>query len=121
MDRNDLNSILLDKDLAKLGDSYVNFIYSVALTAIYGVPSGAKVSDKILVEAANRAGMRSIIPKRTPRGRIADAVEALLIYSVIKSYMGFKEMVELLINAGDTPSEGFARIIDKILWKFNNI
>ena len=70
--------------MAKFGDAYINFLYSAALTAIRGVPSGVKVSDKILVEAAKRSEIKEILPTRTPKGRVADAVEALLIYSIIK-------------------------------------
>ncbi|MGC8961642.1 MAG: ribonuclease III family protein [Candidatus Bathyarchaeia archaeon] len=111
----DLNSILLDKNLAKLGDSYINFLYSMALTLIHGVPVGVRVSDKILAQAAKESGVRGLLPKRTPRGRVADAMESLIVYSLIMGHMGFKEMLKILMENGDLPNEGFAKMAKEIL------
>jgi hypothetical protein len=110
-----LDAILLDKNLAKLGDSYINFLYSMALTVIHGVPNGVKVSDRVLAEAARESGVRDLLPKRTPRGRVADAMESLIVYSLIKGYMEFEEMIRILVEAEDPPYEGFARIAREIL------
>ncbi|MEM2122889.1 MAG: ribonuclease III family protein [Candidatus Bathyarchaeia archaeon] len=110
-----LNLILLDKDLAKLGDSYINFLYSMALTMIHGIPRGVKVSDRILAEAARESGIRNLLPKRTPRGRVADAMESLIVYSLITGHMEFKEMIQILIEAGNPPNIGFARMAKEIL------
>ena len=114
-----LNSILSDKNLAKLGDSYINFLYSIALTIIHGVPKGVKVSDKILSEAAKESGVRDLLPKRTPRGRVADAMESLIVYSFIMGYMEFDEMIHILVEARDSPNEGFAKIAKKALRRLN--
>ncbi|MEM3607628.1 MAG: ribonuclease III family protein [Candidatus Bathyarchaeia archaeon] len=111
----DLNSILLDKDLAKLGDSYVNFLYSMALTMIHGVPKGVRVSDRILAQAAKESGLRDLLPKRTPRGKVADAMESLIVYSLIMGHMGFREMIHILTETGDLPDEGFAKMAKEIL------
>lgn len=46
-----LRQIMRDKQLASLGDAYVNFIYSLALTKIDDRPQAVKVSDRILAEA----------------------------------------------------------------------
>ncbi len=77
----ELKKILADKGLARLGDAYVNFIYSLALTDVGGEPTGAKVSDRILVEAAKISGLKRLLPKRTGRNDVANAVEALLVHA----------------------------------------
>lgn len=115
----DLEAILLDKDLAKLGDSYINFLYSTALTIIHGVPKGVKVSDKILSEAAKESGVKNLLPKRTPRGRVADAMESLIVYSFIMGHMEFNEMIRILVEARDAPNEGFAKIAREALRRLN--
>jgi len=53
----DLDKILTDTGLAQFGDSLLNFAYSIALTETNGQPRGTKVPDKILADAAAKAGL----------------------------------------------------------------
>jgi len=53
--------IVLDKDLAKLGDAYTNFAYSLFMSERGGKPAGGKVSSHVLSEAFRRAGLRSLL------------------------------------------------------------
>ncbi len=109
--RSNLSNLLLDKNLAKLGDSYVNFLYSIAMTIIKKEPTGIKVSDRLLASAAKEAGVRVLLPKRTPIGRVADAVEVLLVHSVISGSITVKDMIEILLDSEDDPITGFKNII----------
>jgi len=91
-----LQRILTDKDLAKLGDAYVNFIYSLVLTEIEGKPTGIKVSDRILAGAAKKSGLKDLLAKRTRRDDIANAVEALIVYVWREELMRTEEAIDIL-------------------------
>ena len=119
--RSNLSDLLLDKNLAKLGDSYINFLYSIAMTITKKEPTGIKVSDRLLALAAKEAGMRVLLPKRTPIGRVADAVEVLLIHSVISGSLKMKDMLEILLESEDDTITGFKNIIIKALSKVKDI
>ena len=119
--RSNLSDLLLDKNLAKLGDSYINFLYSIAMTITKKEPTGIKVSDRLLALAAKEAGMRVLLPKRTPIGRVADAVEVLLIHSVISGSLKMKDMIEILLESEDDTITGFKNIIIKALSKVKDI
>lgn len=108
-----LADILTDHKLASLGDAYINFAYSLALSERKGQPSGAKVKGNILAEAFRRAGLREHMPKRVTRHMLADAAEALTVYAWIKSCIEFEECVKILCEAED-PIEGFSQILTKI-------
>lgn len=56
-----IEEILLDKDLAGLGDSYVNFVYSLAMSKKCGRPTGAKVNNRILATAVDASGLRKFL------------------------------------------------------------
>ena len=62
-----LEELLLDKDLAGLGDSYVNLVYSLAMSQKHGHPMGAKVSNQILAQAVEASGLRKMLPHRVDR------------------------------------------------------
>lgn len=91
-----LKRILTDKGLAKLGDAYVNFIYSLVLTEIEGKPTGIKVSDRILADAAKKSGLKDLLAKRTRRNDIANAVEALIVYVWREELMKTEEAINIL-------------------------
>lgn len=91
-----LKGILTDKGLAKLGDAYVNFIYSLVLTEIEGKPTGIKVSDRILADAAKKSGLKDLLAKRTRRDDIANAVEALIVYVWREELMKTDEAINIL-------------------------
>ena len=91
-----LKRILTDKGLAKLGDAYVNFIYSLVLTEIEGKPTGIKVSDRILADAAKKSGLKDSLAKRTRRDDAANAVEALIVYVWREELMTSKEAIDIL-------------------------
>lgn len=111
MAKGELRKILTDKGLARLGDAYVNFIYSLALTEIEGAPTGVKVSDRILAEAAKASGLKGILPKRTGRDDVANAVEALLVYAWRHKLMTSEEAIDIL-KRNPNPRESFTHIIE---------
>jgi hypothetical protein len=111
MGTDELKKILVDKGLARLGDAYINFIYSLALTEIQGKPTGIKVSDSILADAARASGLRGMLPKRTGRNAVANAAEALLVYAWQNNLMACEEAVEIL-RKNPNPQESFTQMIN---------
>lgn len=102
--------ILNDKHLAQFGDSLLNFAYSLALTEASGTPKGTKVRDKILAEAAAKAGLRKHLPRRVGRGDVANSLEALLGHAWLEKLVSMDEMVSCLKASSLNPADDFARL-----------
>jgi len=110
--------ILLDNRLAQLGDTFVNFVYSLALTRRHNRPVGKRISDKALAEAAQLADIRELLPKRTKRGNVANSIEALLVHVWLSRLMTIDEMTSIL-QATEPDSKAFAEVTRKALQKLN--
>ena len=106
----DLREVLMDQKLAALGDAYVNFIYSVALSKRKGEPTGAKVDSRLLAEALKKAGLRKLLPSRIDRHKQADAAEALIVYAWIRGSMTMEEGVSIL-EQGEDMVEAFCSFL----------
>lgn len=115
MKTEELMQILLDKKLARLGDAFVNFVYSLALTRSTGEPVGIKVSDKVLARAAQEVGIRPLLPKRTTRDHVSNAVESLIVYVWLQKHMTIDEISSILEVQGDQPHDSFKVLLKKIL------
>jgi hypothetical protein len=102
--------ILTDHGLASLGDSYVNFVYSLALSNRKREPEGTKVKGSILAEALRRAGLRDQLPSRMSRHALADAAEALMVYAWLSDRLTLNECVRALGKTND-PVDGFTSIL----------
>ncbi len=97
-----LNEVLMDQKLAKLGDAYVNFLYSLALSKKKGEPAGTRVKGRLLADAFKKAGLREFLPSRIDRHKQADAAEALIVYAWIRGSMTMEEGLKILEESGDT-------------------
>ena len=91
-----LPQVLTDKPLAALGDAYVNFVYSLALSRRMGKPRGKKVKGTPLAEAVRKAGLRKLMPSRIDKHVLSDAAEALLVYAWLNDFITLEESVEAL-------------------------
>ena len=109
----DLQEILIDKDLAKLGDAYVNFIFSLALSQRLGRPTGAKVDNRTLAEAIKKAGLRGALPPRTSRHARGNAAEALIAYAWLQGALGLEECLKILMGS-ENPGEAFTKLLQEI-------
>jgi MoxR-like ATPase len=105
-----LEDVLKDQKLARLGDAYVNFIYSIALSKRKGEATGAKVSSSILAQALRRAELRDFLPRRMDRHALGDATEALLVYAWIHGAISIEESVTALLSS-DNAAEAFATLL----------
>ena len=105
-----IGEVLLDHKLATLGDAYVNFIYSLALSRRTRSPEGAKVKSQVLAEALKKANLRRLLPARTDRHKQADGAESILVYAWIKGLMTIGEAVNIL-DKHENPTEAFCALI----------
>lgn len=108
-----LTEVLTDHNLASLGDTYINFAYSLALSNRKGKPSGTKVKGSILAEALKKAELREFLPARMTRHILADAAEALIAYAWLNGYITLEETVATLEKTDD-PVEGFSQLLATI-------
>jgi len=96
-----LSEVLMDQKLAKLGDAYVNFLYSMALSKKKGEPTGTKVQGRLLADAFKKAGLREFLPSRIDRHKQADAAEALIVYPWLRGSMTMEEGLKILVENED--------------------
>jgi hypothetical protein len=105
-----LEDVLQDRKLASLGDSYVNFISSLALSEKRGEAAGTKVSSRILSQALKKSKLRIFLPKRVDRHTLGDAAEALIVYAWLREAMTIEESVKTLLSSSDVV-EAFASLL----------
>ena len=110
-----LSGILTNSGLAQFGDSLLNFAFSMALTEKLGHPTGTKVSDKTLAEAAVKAGLRKHLPRRIGRGDVANSLEALLGFAWLQKLISLDEILARLKADTATPAQNFADLAELAL------
>jgi hypothetical protein len=113
---NDLQDLLLDKDLASLGDSYVNFVYSLAMSRKHSRPMGAKVNNQILADAVESSGLRKLLPHRVDRHERGNAAEALLVFAWLEDKQEMDDCVKVLSQNTDA-TKAFASLLRDVLEK----
>ena len=106
----DLTEVLSDHKLASLGDSYINFVYSLVLSNHTGKPSGAKVKGAALAEALRKARLRDFLPSRMTKHMLADAAEALIVYGWLHNCITLQESVAILGKSQDLV-EGLSKLL----------
>ncbi len=117
MNDQDIGRILTNTGLAQFGDSLLNFAYSIALTETTGRPRGIKVQDKILADAAAKAGLRKRLSRRVGRGDVANSLEALLGHVWLQKMITLEEIVSCLKLENLDPSKNFSVLGDLALSK----
>jgi hypothetical protein len=105
-----LSDVLMDHRLAKLGDAYVNFLYSLAVSKKLGEPTGIKVKGRLLADAFRKADLRKLLPSRVDRHKQADAAEALIVYAWILNLVTMKEGLKILEDPEDSV-EAFSNLL----------
>ena len=111
-----LAEIMADNNLAALGDAFVNFIYSLALSVREGKPVGKKLSNLILASALRRSGLRSLMPFRMDRHQQANAAEALIVYAWLKGVLSLLEILQI-ISRFENIEDAFVNLLQKIVEK----
>ncbi len=108
-----LPQVMTDNELASLGDAYINFVCSLALSKRKGEPLGTKAKGKMLAEALKNAGLREYLPSRMNRHAFADAAEALMVYAWLCGYITLEDSVAIL-EKSDNQVEGLTKLLTTI-------
>ena len=108
-----LREVMTDRDLASLGDAFINFAYSLALSNRKGKPAGAKVKGTLLAEALRRAELREEFRSRASSHDLADAAEALIVYSWLRGCLALEEIVSVL-EKSETTVHGLTKLLERI-------
>lgn len=106
-----IRQVLQNRQLASLGDAYVNFVYSLALTKVSGRPEGVKVSDRILAEAFRLAGLRECLGTRVTRKDLANACESLLVDAYLRDLLTIEESILILTRHPDGVTSGLVDLL----------
>jgi len=106
-----LRQVLRNKQLASLGDAFVNFVYSLALTQANGKPQSVKVSDKILANAFKLSGLRKYLGTRISKKDLANASESLLVDAYQKKLITIEESVKILSEDPDGLQAGLSQLM----------
>ena len=110
-----LRAIPTENGLAQLGDALLNFAFSMALTEKNGQPTGTRVLDRTLAEAAVKAGLRENLPRRVKRGDVANSLDALLGYVWFEKLITLDEIVTCLKAESLSTSMNFVHLADLAL------
>jgi hypothetical protein len=113
-----LEELLLDKDLAGLGDAYVNFIYSLAMSQRYQRPMGVKVKNQTLADAVEKSGLRRLLPRRVDLHKRGNAAEALLVFAWLGDLLDLDNCVQML-SEEEEPARAFANLLREVLKKLD--
>lgn len=89
----------LDQNLAKLGDTLVNLLYSLARSMARRKPDGAKVPNKVLSESLRGAGLRDFAPSRVDSHRLGDISEAVIAFAWLEDEIEVEEAAEIIATS----------------------
>ena len=106
-----LRQVMRNKQLASLGDAFVNFVYSLALTQANGKPQSVKVSDRILANAFKLSGLRKYLGTRISKKDLANASESLLVDAYQKKLITIEESVKILSEDPDGLQAGLSQLM----------
>jgi hypothetical protein len=113
IEKNCLADVLSDRGLASLGDAYVNFVFSLALSDVKHKPLGVRVKGSLLAEALRKAELRNLMGSRMSRHELADAAEALLVYGWLNNCLALDECVKVLTENRDL-DEGLRILLERV-------
>jgi hypothetical protein len=99
-----IESIMHDKGLAKVGDGLVNFCYSLAKSIVLGEATGEKVRDSVLARAIRATSIYRHMNRRTDAGKAGDAYEAIMAYLWMTEKITISDMVDSLSKSLDITS-----------------
>jgi hypothetical protein len=116
-----IRRVMRDKQLASLGDAFVNFIYSLALTKIKDSPQGIKVSDRILSDAFRLANLREYLGSHLARKDLANAAESLLVEAYRNQLLTIDESVQILIQNPNGPASGLSDLLKLAAERVGNV
>jgi Ribonuclease III len=125
-DIHSLKEIGINKELAKIGDSVTNLIYSLAKSIVIGNYDARKVSKDVLSKALKDAGLKKYAKARSDAHALADTSEAFIGYIHIAEKWSLDKMVSILVvsmlgqdlysyvNERNAATEAFTKLLIEI-------
>jgi len=89
-------SIVHNKGNAKLGDGFVNIIFSIAKTLCQQKATGLKVADSVLSMAYRKSKLSKHLKLKGNKDILGDKVEALLLWTWLNDHMDIVKMTSIL-------------------------
>jgi hypothetical protein len=113
-----IKEVLTSHELAALGDTFINFVYSLSLSKMRNRPTGARVKGSVLSGSLKASGLRSFLPSRIDSHKQADAAEALIVYAWMKQLISIHEIV-LILSETEKATEAFTNLLTEIKRRVN--
>jgi hypothetical protein len=107
-------------EFSNIGDPFVNFIYSLALSTTFKKPMGKKASNFILAEAVTRSGIRERLGSRMRRGEFGDYAEGLIFLAWAEKKISIKDAVDILASSL-TPQNNRIQLREESITAFENL
>lgn len=107
----DIRQVVRDRTLASVGDAFVNFVYSLALSKSSGKHQAVKVSDRILADAFRLADLRKYLGSRVSRKDLANASESLLFEAYSRKLLTIEESVEKIAGTAEGLEVGLSELL----------
>ena len=102
MDQAELKRVLVDRNLAQLGDSILNFALSAALTKVSNRPTGRRVKNRLMTPLIDSSPLKQLLPLRTSKRDRANAFEALAGYLWQKKAFKIEELIDVMEKPEDS-------------------
>jgi len=93
LSKRNVKDIVEDRELAKVGDSLLNLLNVLAKVSGY-IPEESKVSNRMLRQVSQKAGLRMLLKKRLKRTEIGNAVEALVAYWYLRGRFSMQDFLK---------------------------
>ncbi len=84
------------RELSGVGDSFVNLIYSIAVSNASGKPLSKRASNYILSEAVYKSGLRDSAGNRVTRHDLGDFAECQIFNAWLQEFISLEECVKIL-------------------------
>lgn len=105
--------------LSGIGDSFVNLIYSLALSNVSGKAQSKRAHNYVLAEALLRADLRGLAGPRLDRHGLADFVEGYIFHAWAGDHVTIRECVDILEEGLNDPE--VADMKEKSIIAFANL
>lgn len=83
-------------ELSSVGDAFINFIYSLALSNSLKKPVSRRASNSMLSEALIKSGVRDKLKSRVSKHALADYAEGIVFDAWLKEKITIEECVNVL-------------------------
>lgn len=84
------------RELSGVGDSFVNLIYSIAVSNASGKPRCKRASNYVLSEAVYRSGLRESVGPRVDRHKLGDFAECRIFNAWLNETISIEDCVKIL-------------------------